>query len=234
LEPSAQCRQVHTRGRVNRIAHTTPCTLAKLLNHATYDVRTAGSVATALQIAAAEAFDVVVSDILPGRLGTLRNIGDSCSNHAMRKLTLTRLDRTAYALPDCINALSWAHMAAAAASLQIKVLIVEDDPSACDMLVRAMNRHGIAADCATTVGEALLKLEQTNTPSAMILDINLPDANGSVLIRRIRRENLETKVAIVTGVRDIEIYSDLLEIPPDAIFSKPVNLAALIRWVQEN
>jgi DNA-binding NarL/FixJ family response regulator len=68
----------------------------------------------------------------------------------------------------------------------------------------------------------------------MILDINLPDANGSVLIRRIRRENLETKVAIVTGVRDIEIYSDLLEIPPDAIFSKPVNLAALIRWVQEN
>ena len=45
-------------------------TLAKLLNNAGYDVRTAGSVAAALQLAAAEPFDVVVSDIgLPDATG---------------------------------------------------------------------------------------------------------------------------------------------------------------------
>jgi DNA-binding response OmpR family regulator len=120
----------------------------------------------------------------------------------------------------------------AAAAVQVKVLIVEDDPSTCEVFSRVLQRHGIAYDCATSVGEALLKLEEDNTPSAMILDINLPDANGSLLIRRIRRDNLPTKVAIVTGVADVSLYEDLLEIPPDALFHKPVNILQLVRWVQ--
>ena len=40
-----------------------------------------------------------------------------------------------------------------AAAVDLKVLIVEDDPSTCDMMVRLMTRHGIASECATTVGE---------------------------------------------------------------------------------
>ena len=120
-----------------------------------------------------------------------------------------------------------------AAAVDLKVLIVEDDPSTCDMMVRLMTRHGIASECATTVGEALLKLEQSNSPSALILDINLPDANGSLLIRRIRREDLPIKVAVVTGVSDPSIYEDLLQIPPDRLFQKPVNFAQLVKWVQE-
>jgi DNA-binding response OmpR family regulator len=119
-----------------------------------------------------------------------------------------------------------------AAAVQMKVLIVEDDASTCEVFTRLLQRHGIAFDCAKTVGEALLKLEEYNAPSAMILDINLPDASGSVLLRRIRRDNLPIKVAIVTGIADPTRYGDLLEIPPDVILAKPVNLGQLIQWVE--
>lgn len=123
-------------------------------------------------------------------------------------------------------------MSAAAAAVQIKVLIVEDDEATCDVFSRLLKRHGIAFDCATTVGEALIKLEQDNAPTAMLLDINLPDANGSLLLRRIRRDNLPIKVAIVTGIAEPTRYHDLLEIPPDVILAKPVNLGQLIQWVE--
>src|SRR5207302_11437415 len=103
------------------------------------------------------------------------------------------------------------YMAAAAAAIQTRVLIVEDDASTCDMIQNALKRRKIASDCASCVGYALMILERDTVPSALILDINLPDANGSLLIRRIRREELPIKIAIVTGIKDAMAYEDLLE-----------------------
>lgn len=124
-------------------------------------------------------------------------------------------------------------MSAAAAAVQTRVLIVEDDPSTCDMLQRACARRKIPCDCAMTVGEALVLLERETSPSHLILDINLPDANGSLLIRRIRREQLHTNIAIVTGVADPSVYEHLLERPHDTLLPKPIRLNELFDWLAQ-
>ena len=111
------------------------------------------------------------------------------------------------------------------------VLVVEDDPSNLEVIVRLLTRHGFEPEAAVTVGQALLRLEDEELPAAMILDLRLPDANGLVVLRNIRRRKLPIRVAVVTGVPNLDEFSDLAKYPPDAIFKKPLNQKELLRWL---
>ena len=122
---------------------------------------------------------------------------------------------------------------AAAAATAIRALIVEDDPDSCDALMAALTAHGFDTDCAGTVGQALVKLERGLVPTAIILDMKLPDASGGLLLRRIHREGLPTRVAVVTGMPDPLTHPDLVRFPPDRVFSKPLDIAALVKWLDE-
>jgi two-component system, response regulator RegA len=120
---------------------------------------------------------------------------------------------------------------AAAAATALRALVVEDDPDACDALAAALNRRGFDTECAGTVGEALVKLERGPTPAAILVDLRLPDASGGLLLRRIHRDHLQTKVAVVTGVPDPMCHPDLIRFPPDRVFTKPLDFAALFAWL---
>ncbi len=112
-----------------------------------------------------------------------------------------------------------------------EVLIVEDDPSSLEVIVRLLKRHDFETEVAVSAGEALLKLEEDELPGAIILDLRLPDASGAVVLRNIRRRQLPIRVAVVTGVADVTVFSDLLKFPADAVFKKPVNQRELIQWL---
>jgi two-component system OmpR family response regulator len=120
---------------------------------------------------------------------------------------------------------------AAAAATAVRALVVEDDLDSCDALVAALNSHGFDTECARTVGEALVKLERGLIPAAIIVDMRLPDASGGLLLRRIHREKLHTKVAVVTGMPDPAAHPDLIRFPPDRIFTKPLDLHELLDWL---
>lgn len=119
-----------------------------------------------------------------------------------------------------------------AAATAVRALVVEDDPDSCDALVLALNAQDIEADCARTVGEALVKLERGLMPAAIILDLRLPDASGSLLLRRVHRDRLPVKVAVVTGVSDPLSLPDLVRFPPDRVFKKPLDFRQLAEWLK--
>ena len=120
---------------------------------------------------------------------------------------------------------------AAAAATAVRALVVEDDPDSCDALVTVLNAHGYDTESARSVGEALVKLERGITPAAIIVDMRLPDASGGLLLRRIHREQLPTKVAVVTGMADPMSHPDLIRFPPDRVFIKPLDFAELVEWL---
>ena len=119
----------------------------------------------------------------------------------------------------------------AAAAVAFHTLIVEDDFSSADVLAAALDRRGFEHETAYSVGAALLRLEE-DWPQAVILDLRLPDADGTVLLRRIRRENRPTRVAVVTGVSDLSHHVGLMQFPPDLLLRKPVDLTKLVRWLE--
>jgi DNA-binding response OmpR family regulator len=119
------------------------------------------------------------------------------------------------------------------AATQTLTLVVEDDPSTREFIVRALEKKGIGIVEAASVGEALVALQREPLPSSIILDLMLPDANGVVILRRIRRNELPIRVAVVTGMSDPQAFFDAMKLAPDRIFKKPLKLSELLAWLQE-
>jgi DNA-binding response OmpR family regulator len=120
------------------------------------------------------------------------------------------------------------------AATQTLTLVVEDDSSTREFVVRALEKKGMATIQATSVGEALVALQHEPLPSTLILDLMLPDANGVILLRRIRRDEMPIRVAVVTGMTDPEGFFNTMKLTPDRIFKKPLRLTELINWLQED
>ena len=119
-----------------------------------------------------------------------------------------------------------------AAAVAFYALIVEDDPSTSDFVTKAIRRKGFDSEVVRSVGEALLQVEH-EWPHAVILDLRLPDADGTVLLRRLRRDPRKTRIAVVTGVADPSQHIGLSQFPPDVLFPKPVDLNALVAWLED-
>ena len=120
----------------------------------------------------------------------------------------------------------------AAAATAVRTLIVEDDFDSSQALAETLSAHGYDVDVAASVGQALIKLEQGLLPAAIILDLRLPDASGGLLLRRIRRDKLPIKVAVVTGLPEPTSHFDAARFPPDRVFKKPLDFAALVEWLR--
>ena len=122
--------------------------------------------------------------------------------------------------------------ASAAAATAVRILIVEDDQDASDALAYALLIRGFTVECAATVGQSLLLLERGLIPDAVVLDLRLPDGSGGLLLRRIKRTDLPTKVALVTGLPNPQDDLNVRHFAPDAVFGKPLDYQALIDWLQ--
>ena len=118
-----------------------------------------------------------------------------------------------------------------AAASSRRVLIVEDDENTADLLSRVMRGAGHSVRTTATVGDALAHL-RAEMPTHILLDLMLPDASGAVLLRAVRRRKLHVRVALVTAAgRGSDVVASAVLENPDAVFHKPVELAALEAWV---
>jgi CheY-like chemotaxis protein len=70
----------------------------------------------------------------------------------------------------------------------IRVLIVDDDADAREMLKVALHQYGAVVRVAESAEEAFAALE-TEAPDVLVSDIEMPDTNGYELIRRLRHSD---------------------------------------------
>ena len=110
-----------------------------------------------------------------------------------------------------------------------KTLIVEDDQIARDALAEVLRRRGHEVETAETVDDALVSLR--GNPACIILDLILPDGNGVTVLRRARTFLINCRVAIVTGVQDPFSIGEVTDLKPDAVFEKPLDMGALMKWL---
>ncbi|MDB5174963.1 MAG: response regulator consisting of a CheY-like receiver domain and a Fis-type domain protein [Phycisphaerales bacterium] len=113
-----------------------------------------------------------------------------------------------------------------------RILVVEDDRASRSALTMLLRSTGFDSISAGTVGEALTALAEG--PTCLILDLMLPDGNGSTVLAHIRRNNLPIRVALATGAIDWEAMVESSPGRPDAVFQKPLDIRKLTAWLEEH
>jgi two-component system KDP operon response regulator KdpE len=105
------------------------------------------------------------------------------------------------------------------------VLIVEDDEATRAALRRDLTARGYRVDEARDGATALARWD-ARRPDAVLVDLGLPDMDGTRVIRRIRRE--ATTPILVISARDAEeMKVEALELGADDYVTKPFGTAEL-------
>src|SRR5947207_13459866 len=79
-----------------------------------------------------------------------------------------------------------------------RILIIDDERPIRLTLEALLGRHGYQPETAATAAHAVRAL-QKNPPAVILLDLQLPDAEGLQTLDQIKREHPETQVIILTA-----------------------------------
>ena len=67
-------------------------------------------------------------------------------------------------------------------------------------------------------------------PKIVILDLILPDGNGIEILRKIRRDQSQAVVLVVSGANDDKLR-EAIQLKPDAFFGKPIDIEDFRDWL---
>jgi CheY-like chemotaxis protein len=107
------------------------------------------------------------------------------------------------------------------------ILVVEDDASVLKSISRRLRLLGFEVCPAMTAAEAIEKL---NGHTTVVIDLNLPDAPGAAVLRKIRESNLPIRAAIWTATPEQAAIGELAALKPDAVFHK-MEIDQLLAWI---
>ncbi len=105
--------------------------------------------------------------------------------------------------------------------------MVDDEPYITDLLGAALRFEGFTVDTAATGGEALSRAEQ-GAHDLVLLDIMLPDIEGTEVCRRLRAQGVRTPVLFLTARDATEDKVGGLTAGGDDYVTKPFSLDELV------
>ncbi len=111
-----------------------------------------------------------------------------------------------------------------------KILIVDDEDGLRTLLKSELDGHGFAADEADGGIMALAMLGKKKY-DLVLLDIRMPDIDGLAVLRSIRSKDLPTKVVMLTGVGELKLARESVDLGADDFLSKPIELKNLLACI---
>ena len=109
----------------------------------------------------------------------------------------------------------------------MRILVVDDDLAVCRSIDRALRLHGYEV---TTVpsGAQALEAMASDSPDALVLDLQLPDLDGLAVCRRIRSGGNDTPILMLTARDGIDDRVQGLDAGADDYLVKPFALEELL------
>ena len=112
------------------------------------------------------------------------------------------------------------------------ILIVEDDANIRESLSKILQQEGYDTDVAENGGEAIQK-SRNKFYDLALLDIKLPDMEGTQLLAKLNETMPKMVKIMVTGYPSIENAMEALNQGADAYVTKPVKPAKLLALIKE-
>jgi DNA-binding response OmpR family regulator len=113
-----------------------------------------------------------------------------------------------------------------------RILIVEDDENIRKTMSNILQQRGYETDTAKSGKEAEQKAS-TNFYNLALLDIKLPDMEGTQLLAKLHEDTPKMVKIMVTGYPSLENAMEALNQGADAYVTKPVKPAKLLALIKE-
>jgi two-component system copper resistance phosphate regulon response regulator CusR len=113
----------------------------------------------------------------------------------------------------------------------VRLLIVEDEPIAAEVLARGLREHAYAVDVAVN-GAAALEAAELNPYDLLILDVMLPGLNGLDLCRRLREQQIAVPVLMLTARDGLDDRVEGLDAGADDYLPKPYHFPELLARIR--
>ena len=114
----------------------------------------------------------------------------------------------------------------------MKILVVDDERAVRESLRRALELEGYEIELAADGSEALYRLEGSEEPDAMILDVLMPGVDGLEVCRRLRGSGSKLPVLMLTARTEVEDRVAGLDAGADDYVTKPFALEELLARVR--
>ena len=121
----------------------------------------------------------------------------------------------------------------------IKVVIIDDEKSFCELLSFVLKKEGFEVSCYNNSQEALLNIVYEK-PELIILDLDMPVLNGFSLLEHIKKDikEIHSKILIVTNLKytDSGILIDenyVKSLGANGLIHKTGDLDEMIRKIKE-
>lgn len=110
------------------------------------------------------------------------------------------------------------------------VLIVDDDPDIANIIAIVLQMAGYTTKKAST-GNECLDCVKEERPSLILLDLMLPDMDGSKVAKLLRENKLTKEIPIVVVSASRNIERIVQEIPINDYIEKPFEISHLVTTV---
>ncbi len=113
---------------------------------------------------------------------------------------------------------------------EIRVLVVEDEPSFVDALLVGLKREGFIVDVAEDGEEALRRFSEC-APDVVLLDVMLPKLSGIDVCRKIRATSQVPIIMVTAKTAEIDAVVGL-EVGADDYVTKPYRMRELVARIR--
>jgi two-component system response regulator HydG len=113
-----------------------------------------------------------------------------------------------------------------------KILMVDDDEHICRVMSLILEGEGFDVETVYT-GEDAIKKSKTKAYDAAILDIRLPDIDGTKVLKVMRETTPKMVKIMLTGYPNLQNAIDSLNFGADAYLTKPPNPEEVINSLRD-
>ncbi len=116
--------------------------------------------------------------------------------------------------------------------MNVKILIVDDDPIVLDSCKRVFEAEGFEVSLVPSADQALTAMEN-NAFDILLIDVKMPERDGMYLIRAVKKQWPEVPIVVMSGYPTPETIAEGLHLGAEEFIAKPFTPDELLKIVHE-
>ncbi|MFZ0546772.1 MAG: response regulator [Candidatus Promineifilaceae bacterium] len=120
-------------------------------------------------------------------------------------------------------------------NMPVKILLVDDEPTVRNSISEILQLKGFEVILAEN-GQRALEIYEKEAPDIglILLDMTMPGLSGMETLKKIREQDMELPIILLSGFGQDEIDGESSEMLKTQFLRKPFKVAVLIQTIQDS